>query len=157
MVQGIRDKTGFVAALCLAAFGSYVTSTGSKLAYVSDVGPGPGFFPFWIGIGMLLFSCYQIILCVLAPGDKGPSAEQTNWHGSSRALAGWLAMAASIFLYRWIGFAAGFVLLTCVFIVGLERRPILPALAIGVALALTFHLLFVVALGVSLPAGPWGF
>jgi hypothetical protein len=66
-------------------------------------------------------------------------------------------MAISIFLYRWIGFAASFVMLTCFFIVGLERRPIFPAFAIGVALALSFHLLFVTALGVSLPTGPWGF
>jgi hypothetical protein len=49
------------------------------------------------------------------------------------------------------------VLLTVFFIVVIERRPALPAFGIGVVLALTFHLLFVVALGVSLPAGPWGF
>ena len=66
-------------------------------------------------------------------------------------------MALSIFLYRWLGFAASFVLLTIFFIVVIERRPALPAIGIGVALAVTFHLLFVVALGVSLPAGPWGF
>ena len=70
---------------------------------------------------------------------------------------GWLAMTTSIFLCRWLGFAASFVLLTGFFIVVLERRTALRAFAIGVTLALAFHLLFVVALGVSLPAGPWGF
>jgi len=72
-------------------------------------------------------------------------------------MAGWLAVALSIFLYRWIGFAVSFVLLTYFFIVVLADRPTFPALAIGIALALIFHLLFVVGLGVSLPAGPWGF
>ena len=156
MLPGIRDKTGLVAASCLAVFGACVTYAGSQLSYVSDVGPGPGFFPFWIGTGLLLFSCYQMILCWSARRHLSEPA-QPNWHGSGRALAGWLAMALSIFLYRWTGFAASFVLLTWFFIVVLADRPALPALAIGIALALTFHLLFVVALGVSLPAGPWGF
>jgi putative tricarboxylic transport membrane protein len=156
MFSGIPDKAGLTAALCLAVFGGYVTYTGSKLDYVSDVGPGPGFFPFWIGVGLLLFSCYQTVLCLSARRHRR-ALVQSNWRGSSRALAGWSAMAISIFLYRWIGFAASFVMLTCFFIVGLERRPIFPAFAIGVALALSFHLLFVTALGVSLPTGPWGF
>ncbi len=156
MLPGIRDKTGFTAALCLAVFGAYVIYTGSKLSYVSEVGPGPGFFPFWIGTGLLLFSCYQSIQSWSAPRRQSETAGP-RWRGSGRALTGWLAMALSIFLYRWIGFAASFVLMTIFFIVVIERRPSLPALGIGVALALTFHLLFVVALGVSLPAGPWGF
>ena len=156
MLPGIRDRTGFVAALCLAVFGGYVTYTGSKLSYVSDVGPGPGFFPFWIGIGLLLFSCYQTILSLSAPRQQRETAA-LSWRGSGCALIGWLAMGLSIFLYRWIGFTASFVLLTIFFIVVIERRPAFAALGIGVALALTFHLLFVVALGVSLPAGPWGF
>ena len=156
MLPGIRDKTGFTAALCLAVFGAYVTYTGSKLSYVSDVGPGSGFFPFWIGAGLMLFSCYQTILSLSAPRKQSETPE-LSWRGSGRALAGWLTMALSIFLYRWLGFAASFVLLTIFFIVVIERRPALPAIGIGVALALTFYLLFVVALGVSLPAGPWGF
>ena len=127
-----------------------------KLSYVSEVGPGPGFFPFWIGAGLLLFSCYQAVLSLSAPRNQSETAE-LSWRGSGRALAGWLTMALSIFLYRWLGFAASFVLLTIFFIVVIERRPALPAIGIGVALALTFHLLFVVALGVSLPDGPWVF
>jgi hypothetical protein len=50
-----------------------------------------------------------------------------------------------------------FVLLTIFFIAVLDRRPILMATGIGVAMALAFHILFVIALNVSLPAGPWGF
>lgn len=156
MLPTIRDKNGLIAALCLAAFGGYVTYTGSKLSYTDDVGPGPGFFPFWIGIGVLLFSIYQTLVAASAARLPG---ESTNplWQGSGRALTGWLAMAASIFLYRWLGFVASFVLLTIFFIVVIERRSFVLALAIGFALALIFHLLFVVALGVSLPSGPWGF
>src|SRR4051812_35957355 len=135
MLPAIRDKSGFFAALCLAALGGYVTYAGTKLSYVSEVGPGPGFFPFWIGTGLLLFSCYQILLCLSAWRRAGESV-QPNWHGSGRSLLGWLAMAASIFLFRWIGFSVSFILLTLIFIVVLDGRPVLHALGIGVALAL---------------------
>lgn len=145
-----------MAALCLALFGGYVTYSGSRLSYISDVGPGPGFFPLWIGIGLLLLAGYQTIVSLSAPAKRRTTGV-TDWRGAGRALTGWLAMALAIFLFRWIGFAASFVLFTGFFMVVIERRPMLPALGIGVAMALIFHLLFVVALGVSLPTGPWGF
>ena len=55
--------------------------------------------------------------------------------------------------------AAGlsFVLLTVFLIVALDRRPALLALGVGICLAVAFHLVFVMALDVSLPAAPWGF
>ena len=40
----MRNKGNLVSATCLAVFGVYVISVASKLAYVSEVGPGPGSF-----------------------------------------------------------------------------------------------------------------
>ena len=151
-----RDKSNLIAAACLAAFGIYVVYGGSKLSYVSDVGPGPGFFPFWIGIGFLLFGVYQMVLSYSsARRHAGPIVP--IWSGSGRAMGAWLGLVVAITLFRWIGFALGFVLLTVFLIVVLDRRPVLLACGIGVGLALAFHLVFETALGVSLPAGPWGF
>jgi hypothetical protein len=72
-------------------------------------------------------------------------------------LAGWLAMMVAIALLVRIGFALSFILLTMFLVVALDRRPVLLALGVGVGLAVAFHLIFVVALDVSLPAGSWGF
>jgi uncharacterized BrkB/YihY/UPF0761 family membrane protein len=152
-----RDNSNLIASFCLAAFGAYVTRTGANLSYISDVGPGAGFFPFWIGIGLMVFSTYQVIAIFMSAPSRAPGTGQASWSGSGRVLTGWLAMATTIFLFRWIGFAASFVLLTLFYMVVLERRPALHALAIGAALALVFQLLFVTALGVALPTGPWGF
>lgn len=155
MLPASRHKGDLIAAFCLAGFGGYVAYAGSKLSYVSEVGPGPGFFPFWIGIGLLLLSCYQLIFTATTPSRQQSMAR--SWRGGSRAGAAWLAVAASIFLHRWLGFAASFILLAVFLMVVLEGRAVRRALAIGAVLALGFHLLFVVALGISLPAGPWGF
>ena len=151
-----RDKGDLIAAACLAAFGIYVVYGGSKLSYVSDVGPGPGFFPFWIGIGFLLLGAYQMVLSY-ASARRHADHIVPIWSGSGRAVGGWLGLALAIALFRWIGFALGFVLLTIFLIVVLHRRPVGLAFAIGAGLALAFYLLFEIALGVSLPAGPWGF
>ena len=56
-----RDKGNLIAGACLAAFGIYVISVASRLPYVSEVGPGPGFFPLWLGIGLVIFaSCLML-------------------------------------------------------------------------------------------------
>ena len=151
-----RDKSNLVAAACLAAFGIYVVYGGSKLSYVSEVGPGPGFFPFWIGIGFLLLGAYQMVLSH-SSARRHSGHVAPLWSGSGRALGAWLGLAVAIALFRWIGFALGFVLLTIFLIVVWDRRPVGLACAIGAGLALAFYLLFEIALGVSLPAGPWGF
>lgn len=151
-----RHKSNLIAAACLAAFGIYVVYGGSKLSYVSDVGPGPGFFPFWIGIGFLLLGTYQMVLSY-SSARRHSGHIAPLWSGSGRALGAWLGLAVVIALFRWIGFVLGFVSLTVFLIVVLDHRPVKLACAIGAGLALTFYLLFEIALGVSLPAGPWGF
>ena len=151
-----RDNGNLVSGACLGAFGIYVISVAAKLPYVAEVGPGPGFFPLWLGIGMALFAAC-LVFTSFSPAPKQAASETASAKAASRALASWLAMMAAIALFTWIGFGLSFVLLTVFLIVALDRRPVLLAVGVGVALALAFHLIFVVALNVSLPAAPWGF
>lgn len=149
----LADKSNLVAGACLAGFGIYVISGASRLSYVSDVGPGPGFFPFWLGIGILFFAS-----CLMAASFSSSRNETSqSWTPARRALAGWLGLTVATAAFSFIGFGLSFVLLTVFLIVALDRRPVLLALGVGIGLALVFHLIFVVALGVSLPAAPWGF
>lgn len=151
-----RDNGNLVSAVCLAAFGVYVISVAVKLPYVAEVGPGPGFFPLWLGIGMVLCAgCLMFASFSLSLGKV--KSEAQPWKTVGRALAGWMAMMVAIALFSWIGFGASFVLLTTFLIVALDRRPALLALGVGIGLAFAFHLIFVVALDVSLPVASWGF
>ncbi|MGH7875464.1 MAG: tripartite tricarboxylate transporter TctB family protein [Candidatus Binatia bacterium] len=145
-----------ISGACLATFGIYVISVGSKLPYVSDVGPGPGFFPLWLGIGMVLFSSC-LMFEFFSPKRNETQSKSQSWKATGRALLGWLAMMVAIALFDRIGFALSFVILTIFLIVALDRRPALLALAVGVGLAVAFHLIFVIALDVSLPVASWGF
>ena len=151
-----RDNGNLISGACLAAFGIYVISVAAKLPYVAEVGPGPGFFPLWLGIGMVLFAAC-LVYWSFSPAPTKAASETPSGNKASRALAGWLALMVAMALFPWIGFGLSFVLLTVFLIVALDRRPALLAVGVGVALALTFHLIFVVALDVSLPVAPWGF
>jgi len=150
-----KEQSTAIAAGCLALFGIYVVYGGSQLAYVDEVGPGPGFFPIWIGVGLVLFGAYQMLSSQAAM--RRIRGGFTIWSGSGRALGGWVGFALAIALFRWIGFTVSLVLLTMFLLVALERRSLPQALVVGAILAAIFHLLFVIALGVALPAGPWGF
>ena len=151
-----RDRGNLVAAGVLAAFGGYIIWGAAKLPYASEVGPGPGFFPMWLGIGLVLFSG------TLMPGAmktwRTASHENVQWWiPFGRAITGWLALMISVALLGTLGFVLTFVLLTVFLIVALDRRPALLAIAVGIGLAAAFHLLFVLALDVSLPKAVWGF
>ena len=152
----IRDKGNLISGACLVAFGIYVISVAAKLPYIADVGPGPGFFPLWLGIGLVLFAAYLMFASVMSSAVEAKSKSQT-WKAGGRALAGWSAMMVAIALLGSIGFGLSFVILTIFLIVALDHRPALLAVGVGVGLALAFHLLFVVALDVSLPKAIWGF
>jgi putative tricarboxylic transport membrane protein len=149
----IRDKGDLIAGTVLAAFGAYVISVAAKLPYVSDVGPGHGFFPLWLGIGLVVFAA----ALMSASFTSSVKARSSSWNSMVRPLAGWLAVMIAIALLGKIGFALSFVILTVFLVVALDRRPLSLAVGVAVGLAVAFHLVFVVGLDVSLPKAVWGF
>jgi putative tricarboxylic transport membrane protein len=137
----------------LTAFGGLVIHEALALPYTSESGPGPGFFPLWIGIGIVACSLFLIGAAIFR-GGEGILISRLEM---VRALSAWLAFALAVALLPLLGFGLSLGLLTAFLVLVLDRRS--PWLAIGVALGLAvgFHVIFAVALGVSLPAGPWGF
>jgi putative tricarboxylic transport membrane protein len=142
-----QDKGNVLAGAVLAAFGIYVIWVAARLPYVSDVGPGPGFFPLWLGIGLVVFAAGLMFASFTSSANKAQSPSQSS-NLMIRSLAGWLAVMVAIALLGWLGFAASFILLTIFLIVVLDRRSLLLAVGVGVGLAVVFHVIFVVALDV---------
>jgi putative tricarboxylic transport membrane protein len=150
------DKGNLAAGVVLAAFGVYVILVAVRLPYVSEVGPGPGFFPLWLGIGLVLFAGTLMFASVTSSTNETKSESQ-SWRMTMRSLSGWVAVMVAIALLGTIGFVLSFIFLTVFLIVALERRPVLLAVGVGIALAVVFQLIFVIALDVSLPKAVWGF
>jgi len=136
-------RTGdFWAGLVLAALGGYIVGQARSWDYLTEEGPGAGFFPMWYGIAMIALSL------VLVFSAKG---EAFNWRATGRALGAWAAFACAVAVLKTVGFAVSFAALTFFIAAVMYRRK--PALAALVAAALVggFYLVFPLALGVPLP------
>ena len=152
----VKDKGNLIAGGVLIVFGIYVIAVAATLPYVSDVGPGPGFFPLWLGIGIVLFAS-GLMYGSFASAARIGDSKSPSWPTMMRSLAGWAAMMLAIALLGAIGFALSFISLTLFLIVALDGRPLSLAVGVAVGLAVVFHFVFVIALDVSLPKAPWGF
>jgi putative tricarboxylic transport membrane protein len=153
----LDGKGELLAAVVLTVFGSFVIYEARGLPYSSEFGPGPGFFPLWIGIGVVV--CSLVILGALT-FRRAANAEETSKISKveiARALGAWSAFVLAIAVLSLIGFDLSLGLLTAFLIFVLDRRSLWIALGVALGLALGFHLVFTVALGVSLPVGPLGF
>ena len=137
-----RRSPDFWSGLALAALGGYIIVQARGWDYMTDDGPGPGFFPLWYGVAILACSAYLVFFGKDNPGD---------WRGAGRALATWAVLAASVAVLQFVGFAISFAALTFFIVAVMYRRP--PAVAAVVALVTVagFYLIFPLALGVALP------
>ena len=142
-----------LAGLALIGLGIFITHRALQLDYVNEYGPGPGFLPLWLGIGFLALAASLVVINLLRSASPG----EESWSKIGRALAAWGGLIAATALFRTLGFILSFTLLTLFLVFVLDRRSLLAALTVAVGSAFGFYLLFSIALGVSLPVGPWGF
>lgn len=154
--MGTRDKNDLVTALVIGSFAVFVIYEASSLPYYSEYGPGPGFLPLWLGMGILVLALSLVFANLLgfARIEEGVPQPRT---AIGRALGGWVGLMVAIALLPWVGFGLSFAFLTTLLILVLEGRSPLTALGTAVSLSLGFYLIFALALGVPLPSGPWGF
>lgn len=99
------------------AFGAFIVFEGSKLKYYTDIGPGPGFYPVWVGGLIVLLA--TIWLCEVSfrpvepmPEDFIPSRERAL-HVS--------AVVTALILYTAVVKLFGYRLTTLAFLLFLLR------------------------------------
>ncbi len=141
--------------LVLAALGIFIVMEARQWDFLTSDGPGPGFFPVWYGIAMVVLSVALVISSVLRSVSRADGA--VNWHETGRALSVWLALVVSVAVLKLIGFAISFAALTFFIVAVMYRRPLQVAASVAVTSAAGFYLLFAVALGVPVPTGILGF
>ena len=149
-----RPDRDVVAGLALAGLGGYVAWQALRWDLLTEDGPGPGFFPLRYGVLMVALSALLVPRALLQPR---PDAEAGLGGGHLRALLTWAAFAGAAFAMQWIGFVAGFALLSAVVVVFVFGRSPARGAAVGLVSAGVFWLVFAQLMGVGLPAGPWGF
>lgn len=147
-----RDR---IAAGVLLVFGLGGVLETRRLS-IGDAGhPGPGFFPFWLALGLSVVAVVLLLARRSAPAQ--PAAAPGERVRRDRVL---LALAASA-VYAFALEPLGFVLSTSLFLLFMlsiiEPQGWVSSIAISIVTSAACHLLFKVWLDVQLPAGPWGF
>ena len=137
-----RRSPDFWSGLALAALGGTIVVQARGWDYLTEDGPGPGFFPLWYGLGILACSAFLVFF-----GKDSP----TDWRGAGRALATWVVLAVSIALLKFVGFAISFAALTFFIVAVMYRRPPGVAALVAFGVVAGFYLVFPLALGVALP------
>ncbi|MBX9810232.1 MAG: tripartite tricarboxylate transporter TctB family protein [Burkholderiales bacterium] len=156
MEESRFSRGDVISGVVLAALGLYIIAEARRWEYLGADGPGPGFFPLWYGVIMVVLALLLIGGNLLRRG-AGKTARPVDWQGTGRALLMWSAFAVSIALLKVLGFFLSFSLLTLFVVAVMYRRPLRQALVIAAGGALGFYLLFPLALNVSLPVGVLGF
>jgi putative tricarboxylic transport membrane protein len=150
MEGGTRSNGDLWSGVALALLGGYIVVQAWQWDYMSSEGPGPGFFPMCYGAGILALSAL-LVASNLRRGS--PGRKPVDWMRIARALSTWLALAASVALFKTLGFVVSFALLTYFIVAVMYRRPLKTAALVALASGAGFHLVFVWALGMSLPTG----
>ena len=139
----------FWSGLALAALGAYIVVTARGWAYMTEEGPGAGFFPIWYGGIMLVLSLLLAAGAVLKPQEHAAIA----WKDVSRALVAWVAFVACVALMPVLGFAVSFALLAAFIVKVMCGERLRTAILVAVAGAAGFHAIFDWALDLTLPRG----
>lgn len=140
----------------LAALGSYVVAQAWQWDYLGADGPGPGFFPLWYGVALVVLSL-GLIVAALVKERKDEAGAPVQWNEVGRALAAWVAFAVAAALLHALGFLLSFALLTAFIVRVMYGRPLKIGIVAGVLGSAVFYIVFPVALEVSLPVGMLGF
>jgi putative tricarboxylic transport membrane protein len=142
-----------IAGVVILLFSAWTLWEALRLSYYTSLGPGPGFFPFWLSIIMGVLAIIMIGQATFRPTDPMPEDFFAPWIGYLRiaAIAG--AWAAVILLMNPLGFRLT-MLAFLLFLTSTMGRTH-PVVTIIVSLAGSFgtYQVFVQLLGIPLPVG----
>ena len=154
MAAPIRNAGDLVSGALLAGLGLFIIVQARGWDYLAPDGPGPGFFPLWYGIAMVVLSLALIATTLVRNSAPG---QPVAWKEVGHALAVWAAFTLCVALMQLLGFLLSFGLLTFFVVAVIYGRPLKIALAVAAGSALGFYLVFPLALSVTLPVGRLGF
>lgn len=140
-----------VASLVFAAGGSFLVYQGFRLRLDGQLGPGPGFFPFWIGLAICGLSFLWLVQVSKAPASEiDPDFLPSRSRGIGLLLV-LAAMVAFMLLLRPIGFNLAMLGLLLFLFFAIDRKFVLAKLAIALIASFGLHWVFEKVLKVPLP------
>jgi hypothetical protein len=148
----LRVRADHVSGGVLLVAGAIVLAASSDLPFGTLASPGAGMLPTLLVTVIMAFAAV-----LLARAQRSPPVVELNWTDFPHAARVSALAAAAAALYVPAGFLVTAPLLLLVLIYGVERRPLLPALAFSIVASGVLYALFSVVLRTPLPRGVAGF
>jgi putative tricarboxylic transport membrane protein len=137
------------------ALWSYLEST--RLTYMTQFTPGPGFFPFWVGVVLALLSFYLIVeTYIRKPSKKDGAKVLPEKHMLYRVGFIMLMLVVVRYTMNFLGFPITLAIFTAAILLLLEHYSILKSVGYGIAYAGVTWLIFEYALSMGFPKGILG-
>ncbi len=146
-----------ITAVVFLLFSAFMARESMELKFYTSLGPGPGFFPFWLSVFFGILAAFQFYHATWTKNDPLPDDFFASRLGYLRALAVLVAMFGAALLLEELGFRLTMLSFLLFLLVTLGRvNPILTVVIAVVGSWGTFHV-FDQILKVPLPQGMFGF
>ena len=139
------------AGLLVAGIGIFLVFQGVKLRLEGQVGPGPGFFPFWIGVARSFVSVLWFAQSSLRPATVGAASLLPPRRDLLMLVAVVAALIVFMLVLRPIGFNLAMLGLLLFLFFVIDREHAVAKLAVAVAGSFGVHYVFEQLLRVPLP------
>ena len=142
-----------IAGILLLVFGLFIAWQASLLRVGTPASPGPGLFPFWLGLALVVLA---IPITVKGGSDVGPADRPATTAASGRQIALVVTVVlATPLLLEPVGYMITMTLVTLV-LLRLSRHTWRTAALVGFGAVACTYLLFDGVFGLRLPQGILG-
>lgn len=150
-------RTYKITGLVLFVIAALFCAESLKLRYYTLLGPGPGFFPLWIALGLAVLSLVIVVQATVGRLDVPAEDRSVPLSGALRILGVVGAMAAVTVLLEPLGFRLTMTAFLLILLLALGRQAFWLASGISLAITLGTFQLFTQLLKIPLPSGLLGF
>lgn len=139
-------------ALAFIVLGVYAAVQAQEMTLFTEIGPGSGFFPFWMGIIMAGLSAVWLVQITFRPFEADGEPFLPDRAGMARIFAIVGALFFFTFLAEYVGFQLTMLAFLLFLLLVLGRRSLPITLVISIAGSIGVYFVFKSYLDVQLPA-----
>jgi putative tricarboxylic transport membrane protein len=144
-------RAEFIGAGVVLLLGLFIVVFSIPLKYYTDLGPGAGFLPFWIGVGITVGG---VVEAVKVFRMKARTEMGTFLQPRSRLGLQMLALIVITFvIFPFVGFSVGLALCTAAAMRIIGKHKITTCVITAVLSAIFIHVVFAQWLDIPLPMG----
>jgi putative tricarboxylic transport membrane protein len=144
-------RAEFIGAWVVLLLGLFIVVFSIPLQYYTDLGPGAGFLPFWIGIIIVVGGVVEVIKAFRV---KGRTEMGTFLQPRSKLGLQMLVLIVITFLiFPFVGFSVGLALCAAAAMWFIGKHKIMTCVITAVLSAIFIHVVFAQWLDIPLPMG----